>query len=121
MDELCGHNGPRGLRCGLSLGHDGRHRVIADEPSEPCEVCDAPAGEHCEDPRACQDVREGRKCRTEHCALMAGHGGECDARTEVERTFALLRLFDSGVPDDGLEVRMEAGAIRSMHAARVRS
>ncbi|WP_437628217.1 hypothetical protein [Sorangium sp. So ce1151] len=56
--EACGHQGPRGLRCQLPAGHVRRHYACVDGPAEPCDVCDADAGEDCIDPRACARVRE---------------------------------------------------------------
>lgn len=60
-EERCGAEGPRGLRCELAEGHNENHRVNADEPALPCDVCAAKAGEHCAEPRRCRDERKAKR------------------------------------------------------------
>ncbi|WP_437283773.1 hypothetical protein WME90_01780 [Sorangium sp. So ce375] len=59
--EACAKLGPRGLRCQLPAGHSGRHHADVDGPAEPCDVCEATAGEDCADAAACARTRE-RAC-----------------------------------------------------------
>lgn len=60
MIYICNSMGPRGLRCQLPDGHDGRHEADKDGPEQPCEVCGAIAGDDCKDPKRCQFIREGK-------------------------------------------------------------
>ncbi|WP_437798465.1 hypothetical protein [Sorangium sp. So ce693] len=57
MVTACASLGPRGLRCHMPAGHAGRHYCDVDPPAEPCDVCEAAAGEHCADAAACARTR----------------------------------------------------------------
>ncbi|WP_437958553.1 hypothetical protein WME76_02085 [Sorangium sp. So ce119] len=57
MSPPCGSPGPRGLRCQRPTGHAGRHHAVANGPAEPCDMCEADAGEDCREPAACERAR----------------------------------------------------------------
>ena len=62
---------------------------------------------------------EGNAClRSPLCQLIGEHEGSCDPRTELERSYAIIRLIDLCDGDDtALPAMVEADAVLAMRVA----